>query len=113
MILNPIAPVGSTTATTLRLANPDELVYRIPMGTDWMLAQFIGSAWTVGAVVTFEISLDGVQWSAFPGSAETQSALGFHPIMTVTGVTYARIRVSTQAAGTDTVTVLVNVGSDN
>lgn len=106
---------SSYEAGRLRLANvEDHVIYKIPPDTNWVVVQFYTStSWTASAVCTIDISLDGQNFADFPNVAQTQSAVGVHEILAVTGILYLRVRVSTKQAGSDVVYLIVNAVKDN
>lgn len=100
---------GSPPRLTLSVKN-DALLYKVPEGMEWLALQLDAAgtgSWTAGAVITSEVSLDGVNFY----NAITYTAVGFPTLRCITGSLFMRLRVSTAQAGTDTIIPTVNVGN--
>ena len=99
---------------TLNVAN-DFLNYRLDGKYDWIVPQLwcdSDAAWSAGAVVTLECSLDGTAWSAFPTPVTGYSALGVQNTVYCRGLNYVRFRVSTVGASATVMRVLLVGGVD-
>lgn len=111
MILKPTLPEG---VAVLTLSNSNSyLTYEIPDGMDWAVFQLdTDTSWTAAAVVQAYGGLTQTRQYAFSIPA-TYTAVGVQTAITVTGLKYLRLQVSTLAAGTDTIMPTLNVGKDN
>jgi len=91
----------------------DAVTFTLGGRYDWVVFQLsTETAWTGGAILTVEISIDGVLWFDFPSVAITYSSTGVKLGITIIGVVLVRVRVSTAAAGSDTIRVFAAAGRD-
>lgn len=92
----------------------DAMVFALPEGSDWATVQCSGiNTWATSAVITIDASLDGGDFENFPDGSITKTAYGLYPILTVTGIRFLRVYVSTVGGSSVSVKLTVNAGRDN
>lgn len=80
---------------------------------DFVIIQldYAGTVVTFGsAVLTVQVSLDGVNYYAVPTTAVTYSAVGVQPLLRITGAYRLRLQVTTADAAAGRIIPVVRVG---
>ncbi len=93
----------------------DCMTFSIPEGSNFALVQLamLSAASLPAATVTCEISVNGRDYVNFPSGAVTYAAVGIQTLLSITGVRFIRLRVSTAAgSGGEILGVFLSVGRD-